>query len=89
MYHLLAYHYGRSADSAKAIQYLPYLFQKTGQKCALPDVVAALERAVEHAARLPMGAQRDTLMIDLVTRQSHALVKLGRLEGAREAIVEL
>jgi tetratricopeptide (TPR) repeat protein len=87
VYHLLAYHYGRSADSVKAIQYLPHLFQKTGQKCALPDVVAALERALEHAGRLPMGAQRDTLMIDLVTREAHALVKMGRLEGARDLLL--
>ena len=55
MYHLLAYHYGQSADSAKAIAYLPHLFQKAGQNCTLPDVVAALERALEHAARLPAG----------------------------------
>ncbi len=87
VYHLLAYHYGRSADSAKAIAYLPHLFQKAGQNCTLPDVVAALERALEHAARLPAGAQRDRLMIDLVTREAHALVKLGRLEGARDLLL--
>src|SRR6266542_245638 len=87
VYHLLAYHYGRSADSAKAIAYLPYLFQKTGQNCTLLEVVAALERALEHAARLPAGAQRDRLMIDLVTREAHALEKLGRLEGARDLLL--
>jgi tetratricopeptide (TPR) repeat protein len=87
VYDLLAYHYARSADSAKAIAYLPHLIQKAGQNFPLLEAVTALDRALGHATRLPAGAQRDRLIVDLVTRQAHALVKLGRLEGARDLLL--
>ena len=83
----LAYHYGRSDDSVKAITYSPHLNQKTGQRCTLLDAVTSLDRALAHAAGLPAGAQRGRLIADLVTRQAHALVKLGQLEAARDLLL--
>jgi two-component system response regulator AtoC len=87
VYGLLAYHYGRSADSAKAIAYLPHVLQTADRNCALGDTVAVLDRALEDAARLPAGAQRDRLMVELVTHQVHPLLKLGRLEVARDLLL--
>src|SRR4029077_9284513 len=81
------YHYARSADSAKRIGYLPYLTQKAGQNCSLLEVVATLDHALDRAATLPAGAQRDRLIVDLATRRAHALVKLGRLEEARDLLL--
>jgi DNA-binding NtrC family response regulator/tetratricopeptide (TPR) repeat protein len=87
VYELLAYHYGRSADSAKAIAYLPHVLQTAGRNCTLGDTVAVLDQALEDAARLPVGAQRDRLTVGLVTHQAHPLLKLGRLEGARDLLL--
>ena len=87
VYDLLADHYGRSADPAKAIAYLPHLIPKAEQSGPLVDAVAALDRALEHAAALPASAQRDRLVVDVATRQAQALVKLGRLEGARDLLL--
>lgn len=83
VYELLAYHYGRSADSAKANAYLPHLIQTTGRNRTLGDTVAILDHALEDAGRLPAGAQRDRLLVGLVTHQAHPLLKLGRIEEAR------
>ena len=49
--------------------------------------MAASDHALEDAARLPARAQRDRLLMGLVTHQAHPLVKLGRLEGARDLLL--
>jgi transcriptional regulator with AAA-type ATPase domain/tetratricopeptide (TPR) repeat protein len=83
VYELLAYHYGRSADSVKANAYLPHLIQTAGRNRAVGETVAVLDHALKDAARLPAGAQRDRLLVGLVAHQAHPLLKLGRLEEAR------
>src|SRR5262249_46401601 len=83
----LAYQYGRSADSAKAIAYLPYLIQKAGETYPPINALATLDRSLEHAAALPESDQRDRLIVDLVARQGQALVKLGQLERARDLLL--
>lgn len=81
---LLAFHYSRSEDDEKAVDYLIRSADKAAGMYAHVEAVAAIEEACRHAERLPAG-KRDPLVLALVVRQAHSLHYLGR----RQAIVDL
>jgi predicted ATPase len=52
-YDLLAYHYARADDTAKAIEYLTLVAEKASQGYAHAEAVVILQEALVHAERLP------------------------------------
>jgi class 3 adenylate cyclase/tetratricopeptide (TPR) repeat protein len=83
-YDRLAYHYSKTDDGYRAVEYLTRLAEKTAGIDAHAEAVAALEEARVHAERLP-AEERDRRLLDLVVRQAHSLHFLGR----RQEIVGL
>jgi len=83
-YDQLAYHYSKTDDADKAVEYLTRFAEKVAGIDAHADAVAALTEARAHAERLATE-ERDRRLIDLVVRQAHSLHFLGR----RQEIVDL
>jgi class 3 adenylate cyclase/tetratricopeptide (TPR) repeat protein len=76
-YDRLAYHYAQTEEASKAVHYLTQSAEKAARSFAHAEVVAALREALVHAERLPV-AERDRLLLEVVLRQVHSLIFLGR-----------
>ena len=83
-YDRLAYHYSKTDNAPKAVEYLSRFAEKVAGIDAHVEAVTALEEARLHAERLP-AEERDRRLIDLVVREAHSLHFLGR----RQEIVAL
>jgi DNA-binding winged helix-turn-helix (wHTH) protein/tetratricopeptide (TPR) repeat protein/class 3 adenylate cyclase len=79
VYDLLAHHYARTDDHARAVQYLIAVADKAARVYAHAEALAALHEALQHAERLS-AAQRDRCTVDVIVRQSESLASLGRLQ---------
>jgi len=77
----LAHHWARTDDAARAVTWLVRFADRAARGSSHEEAVAALERASEHAGRLP-AAQRDALRIDVMMRLSRSLTYLGRIGEA-------
>jgi tetratricopeptide (TPR) repeat protein len=75
---MLAYHYARTDNAAKAVEYLTQVADRAARSHAHAEALAALHEALPHAERLPTDG-RDQRLIDLVLRQALSLQMLGRL----------
>lgn len=80
VYDRLAYHYSRTQDAEKAIDYLTRFAVKAVRASAYVEAVAALEEALAHAERLPDGPQRERRRLDLILEQVYPLTFLGRFQ---------
>jgi class 3 adenylate cyclase/tetratricopeptide (TPR) repeat protein len=83
-YDRLAYHYSRTDDAPKAVEYLVRFAEKVAAIDAHAEAIAPLEEARAHAQRLP-AVEQDRSLIELIVREAHSLHFLGR----RQEIVEL
>ena len=83
-YDRLAYHYSKTGETDKALEYLTRFAEKVASMDAHAEALASLENAHVHAQRLQEG-ERDRRLVDLVIRQAHSLHFLGR----RQEVVEL
>lgn len=77
VYERLAFHYARSAEAGKSVEYLTRFAEKAARSFAHAEVVSTLQQAIEHAERLP-AEERDQRLLDIVLRQVHSLILLGR-----------
>jgi class 3 adenylate cyclase/tetratricopeptide (TPR) repeat protein len=77
VYDRLAYHFSKTDNAHKAVQYLSRFAEKVAGIDAHAEAVAALEEARAHAERLP-AEEQDRRLIDLVVREAHSLHFLGR-----------
>ena len=75
----LAYHFARTHDHTKAVQYLTDAADRAGEGWALTEAATLLEEAMRHAEQLPDPERRDRARIELATRQVWPLTFLGRL----------
>ena len=75
-YDRLAYHYARTDEAAKAVEYLSSLADKAARAYAHAEAVAALREAMVHAERLPVE-QREQRFLELVLQLAHSLYFLG------------
>lgn len=55
----LARHFLEGRDYARAVRYLRLAAENAAQRCAYPEAVAILERALEAAAKLPEATRRE------------------------------
>jgi tetratricopeptide (TPR) repeat protein len=91
----LAYHYSKSEDSQKAVEYLTRFAEKAARGFTHAEAVTALQEAVAHVERLP-DEERGRRRLDLILRQAFSLIPLGRfgeslgvLLGQRECVERL
>lgn len=82
VYDRLAYHYARTTEPDKAVMYLICMAEKAARGFAHAEVIETLQEAIEHAKHLPL-VQRDHCLLDLVLRQVHSLIFLGRFQATR------
>jgi class 3 adenylate cyclase/tetratricopeptide (TPR) repeat protein len=83
VYDRLAYHYSRTDNAQKAVEYLVRFAEKAALVYAHGEAVSALQDALGHAERLASG--RDRRRLDLAVRLAESLHFLGR----RQEIVDL
>jgi tetratricopeptide (TPR) repeat protein len=78
VYDRLAYHYARTDETAKAIEYLTRFADKSARAYAHGEAVEALIEAQSFVERLPAEA-RDRTTVELALRRSLSLLPLGRI----------
>jgi len=77
VYDRLAYHYARTPDAAKAVQYLTRLAERAVNGSAHVEAVEALQEARRHAERLSADT-RDQHLVHVVIHLVHSLHFLSR-----------
>jgi tetratricopeptide (TPR) repeat protein len=82
----LAYHYARTDESPKAIDYLTRAAEKAARHYAHADAVRALQDVMRHAERVP-AETRDPIVVGAVLRQAHSLYFLGRFPECLELLL--
>ncbi|MFZ1061683.1 MAG: adenylate/guanylate cyclase domain-containing protein [Candidatus Rokuibacteriota bacterium] len=75
-YDRLAYHYSKTDNASKAVEYLTRFAEKAAGMYAHAEAVKALEEALVHAERLPIE-ERDRRSLELVVRRAESLHFLG------------
>ncbi|MBI3127451.1 MAG: AAA family ATPase [Candidatus Tectomicrobia bacterium] len=83
-YEVLAHHFSKAEEPAKAVEYLTRSAEKAAGSYAHSEAATALEEALTHAERLPVEG-RDRRFLELIVRRAESLHFLGR----RQQIVEL
>ena len=73
----LAYHYGHSAEAAKAVTYLTQLATKAARSYAHVEAVATYQEALSHVEHLP-AAERERRRVELILLLARSLFVLGR-----------
>jgi tetratricopeptide (TPR) repeat protein len=86
VYDKLAYHYSRTEEAPKAVEYLTLFAEKAARSYANVEALTALQEAQVHAERLP-GEERDRRCLDLVHRQANSLLILGRFRETLDLLL--
>lgn len=86
VYDRLAYHFARTGETAKAVDYLTRFADKAASRHAHVEAIAALEEALARVPGLPREAQ-DRLTLGLVLRLANSLVFLGRFREILDLLV--
>ena len=86
-YEILAYHYVRSDDTAKAVEYLSLASQKAGKAHALKESVAYFEKAMELLDRLPDTKENRERRISLLLNPSNVFFMLLKLTEYHDLLV--
>ena len=82
----LAYHYAKTDETDKAVDYLMRFAEKAARSYAHADAVTALQEALVHVARLPVEA-RDRRTLELTLRLVNSLYFLGRFQETLDALL--
>ena len=78
VYDRLAYHYARTDDTARAVEYLVRFAEKSARAYAHDEAVKALTEALSRVEDLPVEA-RDRSRLEVVLRLPPSLLPLGRI----------
>ena len=78
-YDRLGYHFSRSGDADKAIEYLTRLADHAAGAQAHREAVRLLAEARRHAERVP-APERERRRVDLILRQAYSLMPQGRFQ---------
>lgn len=92
VYDRLAYHYARTTESAKAMEYLTRFAEKAARGYAHVEAITALQEALvqaraRQAATSPTAVQ-DRLILDLVLRLVSSLYFLGRFQETLDLLLQ-
>ncbi len=77
-YDSLAYHYSKTDEAAKAVEYLNRFAEKAARGDAHGEAVQAWKEALQHVEALPAEV-RDRQHLELVLRLPSSLLPLGRI----------
>ena len=86
VYDRLAYHYARTDEAGKAVEYLTRFAEITAWSYANADAVRTLEEALAHAERLPPEEQ-DRWVPDITNRLARSLYFLGRVPDTLDLLL--
>lgn len=86
VYDRLGYHYAKAGQADKAVEYLTRLAERAARGHAHTEAVRILGDALAQVDRLP-AAERDRCRLDLVLRQAHSLVPLGRFQDIVDLLI--
>jgi class 3 adenylate cyclase/tetratricopeptide (TPR) repeat protein len=75
---LLAYHFGRSGDDEKAVDYAVAAAEKAQRRWANPEALGYFEDAVKRLAAMPDTPANRLRRIDAVVKQAELMFALGR-----------
>jgi predicted ATPase len=87
VYDRLAYHYAKTDETDKAVDYLMRFAETAARSYADADAVTALQEALVHVARLPVEA-RDRHTLELTLRLVHSLYFLGRFQETLDTLLQ-
>jgi class 3 adenylate cyclase/tetratricopeptide (TPR) repeat protein len=87
-YELLAYHYGRSANAAKAVEYLDAANRKAIGVNAMIEARACFEAAAKQLDHLPADAANAHRRVALLVRQVNVFVLTFQMERFYELLTE-
>ncbi|MBI4640701.1 MAG: AAA family ATPase [Candidatus Tectomicrobia bacterium] len=87
VYDRLAYHYSKTGEAARAVEYLTRFAEKSARGYAHVEAVKALQEALAHVEHLPVGEQ-SRLLLDLVVRHAHSFYFLGRFQETLELLLQ-
>jgi len=79
-YELLAYHYGRSANTDKAVQYLDLANQKAARVHAMEEAKAYFDEAMAHLDTLPETEENRQRRISLLVNQGEVFRGLFKFQ---------
>ena len=86
VYDRLAYHYSKTDQAEKAVEYLTRFARKAARGHAHVEAVAALQDARVRVDRLP-AERRDRVVLDLILREVQSLNWLGRNEESLDLLL--
>ena len=87
VYDRLAYHYSKTDEAAKAVEYLTQVAARAARAHAHTEAVRAVQEALAHVERLP-AEQRDPQLFTLILRQGSSLIPLGRIPEILELLLQ-
>jgi class 3 adenylate cyclase/tetratricopeptide (TPR) repeat protein len=87
VYDRLAYHYSRTDNVHKAVEYLTRFAEKTAAMYAHAEAAKALEEALSHTEKLPAD-ERDRCSVEIVVRRAESLHFLGRRQEIVDILLE-
>ncbi|MBI3028821.1 MAG: hypothetical protein HYY64_04840 [Candidatus Rokubacteria bacterium] len=87
VYDRLAYHYAKTDEAAKAVEYLTQAAAKAARAHAHTEAVNAVQEALAHVERLP-AEQREPQLFTLILRQGSSLIPLGRIPEILELLLQ-
>ncbi len=87
VYGALAFHYGRSEDADKAVEYLLRMADKAARVYANAEALVHLADALVHLERRPRGGEHDRIVIEIALRQGFSLYFLGRFEESVDLLL--
>ncbi len=87
-YDRLAFHYARTDDTVKAVDYLLRFGESAARSYALPEALQAFDEAASQVERLPAGPHRDRSAVQIAIAQATPLMIAGRNREARDRLLE-
>jgi len=86
-YDSLAYHYAKTGEAVKAVEYLSRFAERAARGDAHGEAVQALKQALQHVEGLPVEV-RERRHLELVLRLPSSLLPLGRISEVSSLLLK-